>query len=74
MAGSKAVIGFWLVDAMRGHRMAAMVAEPLRELVGLVAAGTLAPLPGLTYPLADARRAHEDMTARRTTGKVVLAP
>jgi NADPH2:quinone reductase len=74
MTGSKAVIGFWLVDAMRGGRMATMVAEPLRELVGLVSTGDLAPLPGPVYPLADARRAHEDMVARRTTGKVVLAP
>ncbi len=74
MAGSKAVIGFWLVDAMRPATIATMVAKPLRELVGMVAQGTLVPLPGQTYPLDQARRAHEDLVARRTTGKVVLAP
>ena len=29
---------------------------------------------GATYPLADARRAHEDLEGRRTTGKVLLVP
>jgi NADPH2:quinone reductase len=27
-----------------------------------------------TYPLADAARAHEDLEARRTTGKLLLLP
>jgi NADPH2:quinone reductase len=29
---------------------------------------------GATYPLADARKAHEDLEGRRTTGKVLLVP
>jgi NADPH2:quinone reductase len=29
---------------------------------------------GGSYPLADARRAHEDLLARRTTGKLILTP
>ncbi|GAA4868981.1 quinone oxidoreductase [Saccharopolyspora cebuensis] len=29
---------------------------------------------GATYPLAEARRAHEDLEGRRTTGKVLLLP
>ena len=29
---------------------------------------------GGTYPLADARRAHEDLEGRRTTGKLILIP
>ncbi|WP_426939460.1 quinone oxidoreductase family protein [Pseudarthrobacter sp. S3] len=29
---------------------------------------------GATYPLAEARRAHEDLEGRRTTGKVLLVP
>jgi NADPH2:quinone reductase len=74
MAGSKAVIGFWLMHAMTRDRIGPMVAAPLAELVGMVARGELTPLPGHTYPLAEARRAHEDLRARRTTGKVVLAP
>ncbi|QDG66473.1 quinone oxidoreductase [Pseudarthrobacter sp. NIBRBAC000502772] len=29
---------------------------------------------GATYPLAEARRSHEDLEGRRTTGKVLLVP
>ena len=29
---------------------------------------------GARYPLAEARRAHEDLVARRTTGKILLSP
>jgi NADPH2:quinone reductase len=29
---------------------------------------------GGSYPLAEAHRAHEDLLARRTVGKVVLIP
>ena len=71
MTGSQSVIGFWLVDCMKVDPMG-MVAQPLSELVGLVAAGDLRPLPGTAYPLEEARRAYEDMRARRTTGKVIL--
>jgi NADPH2:quinone reductase len=39
-----------------------------------VADGTLHVRIGHRYPLAEARAAHEDLQARRTTGKVVLTP
>lgn len=71
MTGSLSVIGFWLIDCMKVDPIG-MVAQPLAELVRLVDAGEIRPLPGTTYPLEDARRAHEDMRARRTTGKVIL--
>jgi len=74
MVGSHSVIGFWLVDCMHPARAQRMVVEPLQELVRLVAAKELRPLAGPTYPLSQARKAHEDMRARRTTGKVVLDP
>ena len=74
MVGSHSVIGFWLMDCMRANRAASMVAAPLSELVQAVVAGKLRPLEGHVYPLSHARQAHEDMRARRTTGKVVLAP
>lgn len=74
IAGSRSIIGFWLMDAMAPERLMPMVAGPLAELVGMTARGELRPLEGHTYPLAEARRAHEDMRARKTTGKVVLAP
>ena len=74
MVGSHSVIGFWLVDCMRPERAASMVVEPLRELVAQVADGRLRPVEGHVYPLSAARHAHEDMRARRTTGKVILDP
>ena len=48
--------------------------EPLAELLELTAAGTIRPLVGGDYPLAEARSAHEDLLARRTTGKLILRP
>ncbi len=73
MVGSHSVVGFWLVDCMRVDPVG-MVIQPLRDLVSLVASGQLRPLPGPEYPLAEARRAHEDLRARRTSGKVILVP
>ncbi|MDQ1694754.1 MAG: NADPH:quinone reductase [Frankiaceae bacterium] len=71
MVGSKTVAGFWLVDCMRDL---AMLNEPMAELLAMTADGRLKPIVGATYPLAEARRAHEDLRARATTGKVVLDP
>ncbi len=45
-----------------------------KELFDAVLAGELNVRIGGTYPLADARRAHEDLQGRRTTGKVLLIP
>jgi NADPH2:quinone reductase len=72
MAGSQSVVGFWLVHCMR--RPQEMVAEPLRELFERVATGALRVVTGPVYPLSEARRAHEDLRARRTTGKLVIDP
>jgi NADPH2:quinone reductase len=41
---------------------------------GLIAEGRLDVRVGGRYPLADARRALEDLEARRTTGKLLLVP
>ena len=50
--------------------------ELLREraaaVFDLVARGELRVRIGARYPLAEARRAHEDLEARRTTGKLLL--
>ena len=40
----------------------------------LIAEGRLDVRIGARYPLAEARRAHEDLAARRTTGKLLLVP
>ena len=44
------------------------------DVFGLIAQGRLAIRIGGRYPLEEARRAHEDLEARRTTGKLVLTP
>jgi NADPH:quinone reductase len=44
------------------------------ELFGWIADGKLAVRIGGTYPLAEVARAHEDLAARRTTGKLLLLP
>jgi NADPH:quinone reductase len=44
------------------------------EVLGQVARGELDVRIGGRYPLADAAQAHEDLTGRRTTGKLLLLP
>ena len=44
------------------------------EVLGWVADGSLTVHIGGRYPLAEAARAHEDLEARRTTGKLLLIP
>jgi NADPH2:quinone reductase len=44
------------------------------DLFGWIAAGDLSVHIGGRYPLDEARRAHEDLEARRTTGKLLLIP
>lgn len=70
MGRSRAVIGFWLVHCFAD--IPGMIATPLQELFGLVASGELKPVTGPSYALADAPKAHADMRARKTTGKVTL--
>jgi NADPH2:quinone reductase len=52
-------------------------AELLRrsgDLFDWIAQGELDVTVGATYPLAEASRAHDDLAARRTTGKLLLIP
>jgi NADPH:quinone reductase len=72
MRKSRAVVGFWLMHCLR--RPAEMVDAPLQELFERTAAGELRVVEGETYPLSEVRRAHEDLQARRTSGKLVLDP
>lgn len=48
--------------------------ERARDVFTWISEGTLDVRIGARYPLTEARRAHEDLEARRTTGKVVLLP
>jgi NADPH2:quinone reductase len=45
-----------------------------RELFAWIAEGALTVLIGGRYPLEQAGRAHQDLTARRTSGKLILLP
>jgi NADPH:quinone reductase len=72
MRHSSAVIGFWLAHCFA--RPQELLAEPLRDLFERVAGGKLRVVEGAVYPLSEARRAHEDLQARRTTGKLLLDP
>jgi NADPH2:quinone reductase len=45
-----------------------------RRLFELLRSGRLEVRIGARHPLAEARRAHEDLEARRTTGKLLLLP
>ncbi|WP_037604659.1 quinone oxidoreductase family protein [Streptacidiphilus rugosus] len=71
MGRSQAVIGFWLMHALGRPELHA---QPMAELLDLVAKGELVPQVGGTYPLADARVVHEALRSRATTGKLVLDP
>ena len=47
---------------------------PLRDLFARAARGELRVVGGEVYGLSEAGRAHEDLQARRTTGKLLLDP
>jgi NADPH:quinone reductase len=69
MATSTSVSGFWLVHAAKQPDG---LGPPMEELLSLVRAGRLSGVAGGRYPLAEAARAHQDLRARRTVGKLVL--
>jgi NADPH2:quinone reductase len=71
LRGSKTVVGFWLVHLLARQDL---VAPMIGELLGAVAAGELEVTVGDVYPLTEAARAHEDLIARRTSGKLLLDP
>ncbi|MFC7242266.1 quinone oxidoreductase family protein [Catellatospora aurea] len=48
--------------------------ERATDVLGWVASGALRVTVGGRYPLAEAARAHDDLTSRRTTGKLLLIP
>jgi NADPH:quinone reductase len=48
--------------------------ERARELFELIESGALKIRIGARYPLDQARHAHEDLQARKTTGKLLLIP
>ncbi|MGI5254000.1 quinone oxidoreductase family protein [Actinacidiphila glaucinigra] len=71
MGRSRAVVGFWLMHCLGRP---GMYREPMAELLAMTAEGRLKPQEGGSYPLSDVARAHEDLRARRTYGKLTLDP
>jgi NADPH:quinone reductase len=71
LRGSKSVVGFWLVHLLMRREV---VAPMIGELFAMVARGELEVGVGEVYPLSEAARAHQDLVARRTTGKLLLDP
>ena len=67
--------GSFFVTRPTLHHHVATRAELLERagtVFSWVADGSLSVRIGERYPLAEARRAHEDLEARRTTGKLLL--
>jgi NADPH2:quinone reductase len=71
LRGSKSIVGFWLVHLLMRRDLAAPM---IGELLGIAASGELDVTVGGVYPLSEAARAHEDLIARRTSGKLLLDP
>lgn len=65
------VTGLWLTSLMQQPELAR---EAASELAKLVASGSVVPQVGPTYSLADSAQAFRDIMARKTTGKVIIAP
>jgi NADPH2:quinone reductase len=71
LRGSKSVIGFWLAHLLgRPDLLVPMIGELLAAIAGDELTVTI----GEVYPLSEAARAHEDLIARRTSGKLLLDP
>lgn len=71
MRNSRAVIGFWLVHLFREPET---LRAAIADLLDAVASEQLEIVIGGVYPLSEARRAHADIAARRTEGKLLLDP
>jgi NADPH:quinone reductase len=68
---SRSVVGFWLYHLLARPEL---LREPLADLFRRAAEGEVRPQVGAVLPMSEVRRAHEDLAARRTTGKLLLDP
>jgi NADPH:quinone reductase len=71
MRTSRAVVGFWLMHLFRRPRE---LRAGIAELLQAVAKRELEVVIGGTYPMSEARRAHEEIASRTTHGKLLLDP
>ena len=68
---SRGIVGFWLMHCIG---QPGMLREPLADLFERAARGEVRARVGEAYPLAEVARAHEDLLARRTSGKLIVDP
>ncbi len=68
---SQSVIGLWIQHVIERPEM---YREALEDLFARAVRGELRVVAGKTYGLSEARRAQEDLAARRTSGKLLLDP
>jgi NADPH2:quinone reductase len=68
---SQMIRGFTLYEVMADPQA---LAAAMREMIGWVTSGQLRIEMGARFPLAQAAQAHEAISGRKTTGKVVLEP
>jgi NADPH2:quinone reductase len=66
---SRTITGFWLAHCFNRPEM---LQPQMAEMFAMVESGTLKPVVGGTYPLAEAAQAHRDLLARTSIGKLVL--
>jgi NADPH2:quinone reductase len=71
LRNSRSVIGFWVYHLLEDREA---VADSLADVFAALAAGELEVVIGGTYPLSEARAAHEAMASRSTSGKLLLDP
>ena len=71
MRKSRSVVGFWLMHLLARPEM---LTEALADLLDRAARREFRVVVGGTYPMSEVRRAHEELQARKTTGKLLLDP
>jgi NADPH2:quinone reductase len=70
MRWSRTVTGFWFRHCL--ERPAALLDEPIADLLARAGRGELRVVVGATYPLERAAQAQLDLAERRTTGKLLI--
>ena len=71
LATSRGVLGFWLVHLLARPDL---MTSAIDQLFAQVLTGELKPIVGGEYPLAEAHRAHRDISERASVGKLILIP
>ncbi len=69
---NKPIIGYFL--AVYFEKAPHRIVEGIGQLMALLQAGTIKPIIGATYPLAEAAAAFDHMQNRASVGKVIIKP